>query len=71
MALITLPSATDIVASSTQASQALFDPTFPVVLFALGFVIGALVVVFIIRYLMRAVTKVFGGGRRGGRRRRR
>lgn len=60
-----LPSASTILASSTQAGTDTFTYFWPVVGLVLGFILGVLVVNLVIRHATRAARRVVGKGRRG------
>lgn len=69
--LITVPSISDALASTTAQATPVFQALFPVAMFVLGIVIGGIVVGYLVRAIYTAITKVTGRGRRGGGRRRR
>jgi len=71
--LFTTPNATSTLTEVSNYSSALFDSLVPLAWIAVGFIVGGLLVSFLIGAVLRGVRKVTGGGRagmrRGGRRR--
>lgn len=69
--MIAFPSASAVIASTTEFSAPLFLEFLSYIWFPLGIVVAVAVAVMIKRYLSRGVGKITGsGGKRGGRRRR-
>lgn len=69
--LFTAPAATTTFAGLAVWSTETFDSTLPITYIIVGTMFGALLVGVIIRSLLKAGRRVFGGGRKGGRGRRR
>lgn len=70
--MITLPSAGDIIASTTPYAQGFFGALLYLGLGILGFAVAGVAIVAVKRGVMYVVKKIFGAkSRRGGRRRRR
>jgi len=60
-----LPTAADILATTTTSSTSVFNYLYPVAGLVLGFIIGVLVVNRVISLGSKAAHKVVGKGRRG------
>jgi len=60
-----LPTAADMLATSTSSSSAVFTYLYPVAGIVLGFIIGVLVVNRVISLVSKAAHRVVGKGRRG------
>ena len=71
VALFSTPNATTTLTETAQYSTALFDSLLPLAYIAIGFIVGGILVSFLISAVLRGVKKVAGGGRRGGGKRRR
>lgn len=69
-ALIAVPSTSEILSNVSQASNPVFSELLPLAYLLLGFIIGGLVINFVVKAVLRGIGKLTGRGRRVIRRRR-
>jgi len=70
LALFTVPTAANVIASSTEYSSSLFTEFLPLLYVAVGVTAAVVLLIFLKKWITGGTKRAMGGGRRGGRRRR-
>jgi len=70
LSLFTVPTAANVVSSSTEYASTLFTEFLPLLYVAVGITAAVVLILYIRKWITGGTRRAMGGGRRGGRRRR-